>query len=202
MAVLSVLIALYASSAAATWNTVRPHGASTLEAHSVDANGIARKSSFHLMAIAMPDAFESADRFVRSLVASAETDIAEGVPGVNRDLLNIEKLQSERKVCMNYTLSGDISKTHNINAEVATTYAHRNAAKRFLEGDADFAIIFEDDVEMSLKQKDLNEIAQKENATFLEAMERVIASAPEDFDEINLGRCRCYCHKQHLIVST
>jgi len=161
------------------------------------------KNKYHLLAIAMPDGAAGAKNFVQSLLGSAENGIAEVSPGVPRDELDVQSLMENGTICREYRTSGFGDKgeiNQRIAGEVATTLAHRNAVDTFLAGDADYAIIFEDDAVLDLQPKDFQKIAQSKNASFLDVMDYMLSKMPKGFHEVNLGRCQTLCHRQKNIV--
>uniref|UniRef100_A0A7S3YCS7 Uncharacterized protein n=2 Tax=Lotharella globosa TaxID=91324 RepID=A0A7S3YCS7_9EUKA len=151
------------------------------------------KRTYGAFAITMPKQREYVKSFFKGVGIEM---ISEIVPGVNRSLLNVTDLVKKGMVNQYYEVSGE-DNSHSIVAELATTFAHGRAVRHFLQSKADFGIIFEDDVR--LVSKDIIErIPGGKVAGFLGALDTMLDHIPEDFDELNLGRCVSECMRQSL----
>mmetsp|Transcript_13569 Transcript_13569/g.25869 ORF Transcript_13569/g.25869 Transcript_13569/m.25869 type:complete len:340 (-) Transcript_13569:35-1054(-) len=139
--------------------------------------------SLSILAITMPKAREHIEAFLKNL--GVETD-AEIIPGVPRSSLNFDDLVASGKVSPQY-----LTVYHTPVAELATTFAHGRAVQHFLDSGNDYALIFEDDVVVNNKLLDpvlgVSGILQT-----------LIANAPSDWDEINMGRCMDFCAPQRV----
>jgi len=151
------------------------------------------KRTYAAFAITMPKQRDYVKKFFKNLGINK---ISEIVPGVNRSLLNVTDLIKKGMVDEEYKKTGE-SNQHSIVAELATTFAHGRAVRHFLASKADFGIIFEDDVQLVSKDR-ISRIPGGEGANFIGAVDTILDKTPEDFDEVNLGRCFSECMRQSL----
>jgi len=144
-----------------------------------------------VMSIAMPDAQEYVREFFTEIGAG---ESAEVVPGVNRSSLNIDDLVKRGTVSRDYQPLGIV--THTPQAELATTFAHARAIRRFLDSDEEYGLIFEEDA--AVNQQSLDMFISDGYKGVMQAVCSLVKYAPEGWSEINLGRCNDKCEDQSI----
>eukprot|EP00469_Lotharella_globosa_P010291 CAMPEP_0167790166 /NCGR_PEP_ID=MMETSP0111_2-20121227/11141_1 /TAXON_ID=91324 /ORGANISM="Lotharella globosa, Strain CCCM811" /LENGTH=220 /DNA_ID=CAMNT_0007682517 /DNA_START=287 /DNA_END=949 /DNA_ORIENTATION=- len=139
----------------------------------------------------MPDAVDRLSSFMDKM-AHGDTHY-EIVPGTNISTINLKHLQRVGRVDVKH-----YTRPSMIYNELATTFAHRDAIARFMKSDYDYGVIFEDDAQMV--EGTFSMTTGQEKATLIDAIGAIMEKLPEEWHEVNLGRCEAYCNLEKDMV--